>query len=76
MQAKINGVSDDDAAVTYYLAGYIGRSILRKRKCDSCKSSLIETEQLPCLGDASDVQNALLALADCDGLFIRSQAML
>ena len=73
MQAEINEVSDDDTAVNYYVAGYIVRCISRKRKCDSCISSLIETEHLPCLVDASDVQNALLALADRGGLSASEQ---
>ena len=68
MQAEINKVSVDHAAVTYCVAGYIGRCISRKRKYDSCRSSLIETEHLPCLGDASDVENASQALADRGGL--------
>ena len=67
-QGKISEVSVDDAAVTYNVSGYIGRCISRKRKCDLCKSSLIKTEHLPYLGNASHVQNALLALADDDGL--------
>ena len=32
MQTNITEVSDEDASVTYYVAGYIGRCISRRRK--------------------------------------------
>lgn len=36
MQTNITEVSDEDASVTYYVAGYIGRCISRRRKCTAC----------------------------------------
>ena len=31
-----------DTGVLYYVAGYIGRSICRQRKCSACKNLLLE----------------------------------
>ena len=51
MQAQVNEISGDDAAVTYSVAGYIERCISRKRKCTTCKDLLIYPENIPSLGD-------------------------
>ena len=63
-QVEIDEFNDDDAAVTYYVAGYIGRCISRRRKCSSFKDQLVETAHIPTLSDVSEAKNVLLALAD------------
>ena len=44
VQVEVDEVNDGDAAVMYYVAGYIGRCIPRRRKRSSCKDQLVETE--------------------------------
>ena len=65
MQAQVSEISGDDAAVMmYYVAGYIGRCISRRRKCTACKDLLIDPEIIPSLGDAFEVK----AMAERSGL--------
>ena len=59
----------DDEAVTCYVAGYIGRCISR-RKCNSCKDLLIETDNI---NDDLDARNALVLLADGGSLSTSKQ---
>ena len=74
MQAQVSEISIDDAAVmTYYVAGYTGRRISRKRKCTACKDLLIDTEIISSLGDVSEVKDLRLAMADRGGLFSPKQ---
>ena len=68
MQIEVNEVGGYDAAVTYYVAGYIGRCVSRRRKCTSCKDLLIDSENIPCLTEVTDVKNLLIAIADRGGL--------
>ena len=68
MQAQVSEISGDDAAVTYYVTGYIGRPISRRRKCTACKDLLIDPKNIPSIGDVSEVKDLRLAMADCDGL--------
>ena len=57
MQAQVSEISGDDAAVTYYVAGYMGRCISQRRKCiTACKDLLINQENIPSLGDVSKVK--------------------
>ena len=37
VNANMDDFSESDACVTYYVTGYIGRSISRHSKCASCK---------------------------------------
>ena len=47
-EIKLYKVRDDDAtAVTYYVAGYIGRCVSRQRKYIGCKELLTDTEHIP-----------------------------
>ena len=67
----VRKISGDDAAVTYYVTGYIGRCISRRRKCTAFKDLLIDPENIPSLGDVSEVKDLtdpLLAMADRGGL--------
>ena len=71
---EITAVSDDDdASVTYYVAGYVGRCISRRRKCDSCRELLIESACIPSLSVVENAQNLLLAMADRGGLSAPTQ---
>ena len=38
---SLDELSQPDANVTYFIAGYIGRSIAKANRCPSCKSLLI-----------------------------------
>ena len=44
-QAQVSEISGDDAAVTYCVAGYIGRCIYQRRKCTACKDLLIDRKK-------------------------------
>ena len=62
--------TESDTAVTYFVSGYIARSISRRRKCSSCKSLLIKNDDSPQI--QSFAQNtetcSLLEVADRGGL--------
>ena len=64
MQAQVSEISGDDAAVTYYVAGYIGRCTVY---LEEKSVLLIDPENIPSLGDVSEVKDLLLAMADRDG---------
>ena len=68
LQAQVREISGDDATVTYYVVGYIGRCISRRRKCTAIKALLIDPENIPSLGDVSKVKDLLLSVADRVGL--------
>lgn len=38
----LEDLSENDASVTFFVAGYIGRSLARRRKCSSCKTQLVQ----------------------------------
>ena len=38
---------DAESAVAYFVSGYIAQSILRRRKCASCKDMLIDPTDAP-----------------------------
>ena len=40
-QVTIHDLTDNDAAITFFVSGYIGRAIHRRRKCSSCKDMLV-----------------------------------
>ena len=40
-------LSDDSAEVAVFVAGYIGKNMMKKMKCEGCKSALITTEAYP-----------------------------
>ena len=51
LQAHVCEIRSNDAAVTYYVVGYIERCISRRRKCTACKDLLIDLESIPSLGN-------------------------
>ena len=36
-----SSVETQDSSIVYYVAGYIGRSLAARNKCDSCKTHLV-----------------------------------
>lgn len=42
----IDDLNGDDGNILYFVAGYIGRSIFREKKCANCKSLLIEDKSV------------------------------
>jgi len=45
--ASLDEMPQSDAAVTYYVSGYIGRSISRRRKCTACTEMLVNSVNVP-----------------------------
>ena len=66
----LDNVSEADSSVTYYVSGYIARSISRRRKCQSCKEMLIKNDEMPSIVDFA--KNTLLELANRGGLAVPS----
>lgn len=54
--------SSTEANITYYVSGYIGRSIVHSVRCEHCRSLLIEPEQLEPLelDETLDIQSSTL----------------
>ena len=70
MQIEVNEVSGNDVAVIYYVAGCIGRCVLGRRKCTSCKDLLTDGDNIPCrteVTDVTDIENLLITIADHGG---------
>lgn len=68
-------MTHDDANVVYYVAGCIGRSVSRLRKCFECKTCLTETAFDPTSESGSDnsTRSRLLHLANRGGLAAPSE---
>lgn len=68
----VESLDDNEANTLFYIAGCLGRSVARLRKCDSCKSCLTETGDIS-LSELDEVVEAdkrrrLLNLANRGGL--------
>ena len=71
---SIEDMEESDSTVCYYVSGYIGRSISRRRKCLSCKELLIQSHEItPQDVEMSPEYKALFELADCGGLSASSE---
>ena len=68
----LDNVSEADSSVTYYVSGYIARSISRRRKCQSCKEMLIKNAEMPPIVDFAEDKSTLLELANRGGLAVPS----
>ena len=44
--STIDDMTNSDTSVTYYVCGYAGCSISRRRKCSSCKNLLVDSDEL------------------------------
>ena len=67
-------LSENDANVAFFVSGYIGRSITRRRKCASCKELLIKSNEVPPI-PASEIpeHTKLLEMADRGGLSVPTE---
>ena len=66
---SVDDLSDSDAAVSYYVSGYIGRAISRRRHCLECKNILVLSNDDPELvGSIPDKYKTVLQVADRGGL--------
>ena len=63
----LDDMPDSDAAVSFYVGGYIGRSISRRRKCSSCKDLLVQSNYVPSL-IIPEKHKELVQTADRGGL--------
>jgi len=71
---NLDDVSQSDAAVAYFVAGYIGRSVVRRRKCGSCKAILIESTDAPPLDDCvPEEHRSVFEMANRGGLSTPSE---
>ena len=69
----LDNLSEADCCITYFVSGYIARSVSRRRKCQSCKELLIKNDELSSLDDfIFDKRITLLDLADRGGLAVPS----
>ena len=68
---RIEDIAQEESNVIFYVAGYIGRSISRANKCESCKTLLLENKEID-VQRGSETKNPalrqLLELADRGGL--------
>ena len=70
----MDNFSQSDAAVTYFVAGYIGRCIVKRRKCSACKEILIMSDESPSLQDClPEEYKSLFEMANRRGLSAPSE---
>ena len=43
----MDDIPESDAAVCYFVSGYIARSVARRRRCSCCKNLLVESNEIP-----------------------------
>ena len=66
---NLDDLSEADANVTYFVSGYIGRSICRRRRCSACKDLLVANEETPQLHKSVPEEHAQpFEMADRGGL--------
>ena len=46
---SLDDITENDSNVAFYVSGYIGRSISRRRKCSLCKAMLVKSDISPAL---------------------------
>ena len=68
-EVTFDDLSENDANITYCVSGYIARSICRRRRCSSCKSLLVKSDNSPPLPvfDSEEYSN-LFEMANRNGL--------
>ena len=57
LSVSIDDISENDANIAFYVNGFIGRSITRRRKCSSCKTMLLKSEDIPPTPQCESNQN-------------------
>ena len=64
-----NKLPETDGAVSYFVAGYIGCSIYRRRKCEDCKKMLLSSDNVPETPDGIPKEyKTILEMANRGGL--------
>ena len=72
--STIDDMTDSDTSVTYFVSGYAGRSISRRRKCSSCKNLLVDSDELVSIpDDMPSVATDLIQAANCGGLSVPTE---
>ena len=67
-------MTDSGTSVTYYVNGYGGRSISRRRKCSSCKNLLVDSDELVSIpDDMPSVTTDLIQVANRGGLSVPTE---
>ena len=66
-------VSEEEYGVIKYVAGAIGRSICRVRKCVDCKTCLVQDRLIDVEDAVEDPQAKLITLADRGGLVLPTE---
>ena len=65
----LDDISQSNSAVAYFVAGYIGRSTARRRKCTACKEILVMSNDTPPLIDSvPDEDKSLFEIVNRGGL--------
>ena len=71
---NLGDVSESDTNITYFVSGYIGRSVTRRRKCGACKEQLLNAARTFDLPDSASQEHAdLYEMVDRGGLSARSE---
>ena len=66
---SLEDISDTDLNVTYFVSGFIGRSISHRRRCSACKEILVQSGKQPELDVMKPEEHRqLFAIADRGGL--------
>ena len=74
LSVSIDDISENDANIAFYISGHIGRSITRRRKCSSCKTTLVKSEDISPPPQCEPNENAkFFKLAILGGLFISTK---
>ena len=67
--ALVDDLPDTDAAVAYFVSGYIGRSVSALRKCGACKNMLVFNDCTPAIQtDIPEKLKVIFARANRGGL--------
>ena len=68
-KVTLGDISETDANVIFFVSGYVGRSICRRRKCLPCKDILVKNVQAPQVVDCIPAEyKQLFEMADRGGL--------
>ena len=69
LNVNFDDLSESDANIAFFVSGYIGRSICRRRRCFSCKALLVVTDDPPSIPVCENEEHAkLFEMADRGGL--------
>ena len=73
-EVDIDQLSDADANITYFVSGYIGRSVSRRRGCLCCKHLLVKSHDAPNVQDCvPEEHKKLFEVANRGGLSVPTE---